>query len=534
MPVTVRDVIDLPEVQHGRPQVICDDRLGDAIRWVHVSDVADLSGLLQGGELVLTTGEALVRSPAAYLRGLAAAGVVGVIVEIGETVAALSDSVGTAARDHGLALVALHRTVRFVEVTEAVHRRIVAEQYDAVAFDRAVHETFTDLSMRRASMGGIVDAASRMLDQPVVLEDLAHQVLASSSGSQTDIAGVLADWERRSRHHPDSGVVSEGWTAAVVGPRGETWGRLVVPREVAAPARTLRVLERAAVALALHRMIERDRTGLHQKAQSGLIDDVIEARVTGENEIAARAHALGVGRAAVYHPMVIRLNRSVPDTDPVSAQRRNVQQLDAVSHAIRTAGHTALSTIRREGEVDAVIALREARAGADHVLTDVANRVRAVVTRVGGVVGCTVAVGDSEPRIGDAIGSLPAVAHVAEVAEAMEGVSRAFYRATDVRLRGLLALLRDDPRVQAFAESELRTLIASQPQLLSVLRAYLQVNGNKVALARRLHISRPVLYKRLRTIEEVGGIDLADPESLVSLQVALMVHDAQRAGAAAG
>ena len=64
------------------------------MRWVHVSDLADLSGLLTGGELVLTTGQALA-DPAArddYLPGLAKAGAVGVVIELGLHVDAIPES----------------------------------------------------------------------------------------------------------------------------------------------------------------------------------------------------------------------------------------------------------------------------------------------------------------------------------------------------------------------------------------------------------------------------------------------------------
>jgi purine catabolism regulator len=176
MIITVADIVRLPVLQAGEPEILSSRRFDEPIRWVHVSDMADLSTLVQGGELVLTTGAALRADPARYLRGMAQAGVLGVVVELGGH--QLPAGTGTIAEQFDLALVALHRQVRFVEVTEAVHRMIVTDQFDRVDFDRRVHETFTDLSMKRASVGGIVDAAAAMLDEPVVLEDLAHRVLA--------------------------------------------------------------------------------------------------------------------------------------------------------------------------------------------------------------------------------------------------------------------------------------------------------------------------------------------------------------------
>jgi purine catabolism regulator len=531
MAVTVGEVIGLPVVASGAPEVLSACRWDDPIRWVHVGDVADLSALLQGGELVLTTGGGLASDPERYLRGLADAGAVGVVVELGTAVAAVPKNVTAHAARLNLALVALHRQIKFVDVTEAVHRRIVAAQYDEVAFDRRVHETFTELSMKRASAAGIVDAAARILDEPVVLEDLAHQVLAVAPGGDA-AATLLQDWERRSRMTPADG----DWAVTPVGPRGEEWGRLIIPAAPADRARATMVLERTAAALAMHRMIERNRSGLHQQAQSGLIDDVLAGRITDEREAAARAHALGLRRATRYLPVVVRVDRGASTVDLVVAQQRNVTLLDAVAHTVNASGHTALCSIRRDGEVGALLALDPARGGWDRVLGALGERLHAELRRLEGNVNSharsVCAVGDPDAEIVEAIHGLSEAAHVAEVAIAMHGNTQAVYRASDVRLRGLIALLSDDPRVQQFAETELRALLVADddrtPSNLEVLRQYLQVAGNKAALAQRLHISRPALYKRLAAIGRTLGVDLDDAESMTSLHVAVLILDAQR------
>ncbi|WP_163798415.1 PucR family transcriptional regulator [Mycolicibacterium sediminis] len=529
MALTVADVVALPVVRRGDPEVLSDSHWGDEIRWVHVGDVADLSALLQGGELLLSTGAALRRTPRVYLQSLADAGALGVVVELGPSLPAVSATVAAMAKDLDLALIALHREIKFVEVTEAVHRRIVAAQYEEVTFDRRVHEVFTELSMKRASVTGIVDAAARMLDEPVVLEDLAHQALATSVTGRA-AAALLDDWEVRSRRATTGG--DEDWLVTSVGPRAEEWGRLIVPRPPGDAERARRVLERAAAALALNRMIERDRSGLHQQAQSGLIDDVLRGRITDGREAAARAHALGLRKSTRYLPVTVRVDRPSDGADPVAAQRRNVDLLDTVAHVVNAAGHTGLFTIRRDGEVGAVVTLAATRAGGDeHALTVLGTDLRTEIRRVHAVAAVT-AVGPAAGDVVDAVEGLAEASHVAEVALGMGADARAYYRASDVRLRGLLALLRDDPRVQGFAETELGALLRSsdtaEPSNLTVLREYLASAGNKAALAGRLHVSRPALYKRLATIERILGVDLDDAESLTSLHVAMLVHDARR------
>jgi hypothetical protein len=96
----------------------------------------------------------------------------------------------------------------------------------------------------------------------------------------------------------------------------------------------------------------------------------------------------------------------------------------------------------------------------------------------------------------------------------------------DPRLRGLLYQLRDDPRVRAFADRELGALVSHDAlhgtRLVGDLAAFLDAGGNKALAASRAHMARPTFYQRLRVIEEVLGVSLADAESRASLHVALL------------
>src|SRR4029077_14026061 len=83
---------------------------------------------------------------------------------------------------------------------------------------------------------------------------------------------------------------------------------------------------------------------------------------------------------------------------------------------------------------------------------------------------------------------------------AVGGSSRPlFYRLADLRLRGLVHLLRDDPRMQTLVERERGPLLGAAPDtsLLDVLAAYLATGGNKAEAAKQAHLARPTFYERL-------------------------------------
>ncbi|WP_285030577.1 PucR family transcriptional regulator ligand-binding domain-containing protein [Mycolicibacterium sp. lyk4-40-TYG-92] len=533
---TVAEIVALPVIQQGEPEILCATGFDRPIRWVHVSDVPDLSEVLQGGELVLTTGAALRAAPLDYLRSVAAAHAVGVVVELGAGAVPLPVNVGAIAEELGLALVAVRRVIKFVEVTEQVHRVIVADQYQEVDFARQTHEVFTDLSMRRATPTGIAEAAANLLGAPVVLEDLTHQAIAvATAGRPTP--DVLRDWQRRSRQHETGAERTDGWVISEVGRGEDAWGRLIAlsPAEDVA-ARFTMVLERASQALVLHRMAERGRTDIEHQAQAGLLEDVARERIRFEDEATARAFALGLRPAAQYQPATLRIAGWAADTDPVSEQRRGARLLDVVTRSVKALGHSGLFSLRGPGEIAMVLSLNT-RAGG--TLEPLGRALRRDAERAVDAHGLVLGVGTPAPGLIDAIHRITDAAHVADAALSLPASQRVCFRVADIRLRGLLSMLRTDPRVQRFAEGELRALIlhdmeSGGERLLDVLRGYLELGGNKSALASRLHLSRPSLYAKLNRIEQILGVDLADGESVTSLHVALLILETRNAFGGAG
>jgi purine catabolism regulator len=538
---TLRSVLASSAVRAAEPEVLSGgDRLERAVRWVHVSEVREIPGLLEGGELILSTGLAMSGSgadAAAFLSALISAGACGLFVELSERFPAVPAPALRVARDRGFPIVALRKQARFVAITEEVHRAIVAEQYAHVQFAQRVHEVFTALSLESAPAQAIVETTAQMCGSSVVLEDLTRNVIAYSAHGRP-AAGLLADWQNRSRLAPardQTGISGpEGWMTTPVGVRGQSWGRIVVPDPATNQERLGMLLERAAQALELGRMVERDRVGIEFEAQGGLLTDLAVGRVGDEADALARARALGLSRAPLYVPVVAR-QRVVSDSDPVAVHRRGRRLIERVSAAVRAARLSALVGAIESHQVGLLVA-SPGRSTEDRTLAALADALGAQRDKQPDLDPITLGVGRGAASVVAAASTLRLAQHVAEVAASMPTGSRPpppYYRNTDVRLRGLIALLHDDPRVQAFAESELDRLLVHEAKhgdgLVELLRQYLAVGGNKTELARVSHRSRPALYKRLDQIERILGVSLSDPASLLSLGVALMAYDEGRA-----
>jgi PucR family transcriptional regulator, purine catabolism regulatory protein len=526
------EVLAMDACRRGLPQVVAGtDRLDTPVRWVHAIELTDVARLLRGGELVLSTGIALPddeRLLAAYVTELAEIGVAGLAVELGRRYAgSLPAALVTAAARTGLPLIAFSREVAFIEITEAVHARIIDAQLDELRVSERLHEMFTELSVAGASPEEIVRQAAALAGRPVILADLSHRVLAFSSGG-VDPDRLLSGFAARSRAVRLSGRTAfdeaSGWLVTSVGARGEDWGRVILVCDgPPAPADTV-LLERAATTLALGRLLTRHRESLERQAHRTLISGIISQAHADPAEAAVRSRALGVpvdGRQLIA--MVLRFRE--PGLG-VSAHARVLDLADTAAMACRAERIASLVGTLDDARAGAMLSLGPS-AEADDALTRLATRIRDRAGVEPGVL--VIAAGATVGSIRDVRRSFLEAGQVADVAASRpDGRDPLFYRLPDLRLRGLLHLLRDDPRLQTFMERELGPLLAADPGLIDALAAYLAAGGNKAEAAKASHLARPTFYDRLRRIERILGTDLSSAESRTSLHVALLALDASR------
>lgn len=538
---TVAEVLALPELRRGRPRVLAGaaglDRL---VRWVHAAEITDIAHLLSGGELLLTTGIALPDDPVqlvSYVDGLAAAGVAAVVVELvrrwpdGPPAALVA-----AAARHDLPLVTLEREARFVAVTEAVVARIRDAQLAELQAAEHIHRTFTALTISGAEPAEVLHEVAEAAGRPVVLETYAHHTSADPHVLAYDAAGtdpvrMLADWSSRSkavelgsRTGYDAG---SGWLVTVVGARGDDWGRLVLVSPEPPAHRHVVIAERAAATLALNRLAAKERDSLERQTHRTLLTALLSTR-RPPDDLAARAAALGV---PVTDGLVVGL-AARPRIAVATAQALATQEIlrdlaEAMARATRRHGAAALVGVTDDTTASALVVVPGADqwdATVERIAADVHREAGRRSTPVPVVIGA----GHPGRTLTGAHRTLLEASHVADSA-LRTGAERSYHRLADARLRGLLHLLRDDDRVLGFAERELAAL-REDPALLAVLRSLCAHGGNKSGAAAAVHMSRSTFYAQLARIERQLGVPLDDPESVLSLHVALLARDAAAPG----
>ncbi|WP_353827807.1 PucR family transcriptional regulator [Agromyces sp. SYSU T0242] len=535
----MREILALDAVAAGVPEVLVgDDALEARVRWVHVSDSAGVARLLDGGELLLSTGSGWPTEPdelRAFVAGLVDAGVSGLVLELGAHYRYVPAVVHRAAAERGLALVALHREVKFVGLTQAVHRRIISEQTAALHARDDVRERFTALALRGAPPDYIVQQLAQTLGAPVVLENLAHEVVAADlpPGAEEE---VLTGWQLRSRdaHRRDAdrrrrlggtsiagtagaGAGAEAWLIVPVEARGIRWGHLVALPGPAHPAGRLGVLEQGAIALALGRLADGDDDTWGRIGRQRLVDALLGARVATSGGAVARLESAGLPvRGADLYGLVVT-GRDVAGDADAAARRLAGRALDGRASGAGLGG-------------SARVVLLSLPAGA-RFDDDAARTFALGLAAMEGAAdapGVALAIGARADDLDGLLRSVQEAMDLARTPVPRQARGPVVRRSHDRPLVRLVTALRDDHRMQQLGESMLAPLIeydlARGGDLLDVLGAMLAHPGNRTAAAQASHLSRSVFYQRLALIGDLLDADLDDGETLAALHLALLVR----------
>ncbi len=552
--LSIAGLLEFEEISVAGPQVIAGDaRLDRAIRWVHIADSEHVELFLEGGELVLTTATAFRHRPEAmseFLDQLERAAAAGTIIELVDEDSAFDEAASAIVREaasaRDLPVVVLPHRVKFVKITEFAHRRLLAQQISQLEHAREIHETYTQLSLYRAGAQTIVDRTAELLGTPVILEDVAHRVLAHAGRGSATLAQKWAGLVTGASTEPGVEAAAD-WRQTPVGMRARRWGRLVVPRPAESTAALDQIIERAGEALTLTRMADRDEQDLLLQAQSGLIREITGSEGLDERSALERARSLGFTPAdgVELTPVVVRIDRE-SDTDPTRVQLQERGLTQEIASAASRLNLCLLMTSLQSGVFGFVLGPGRGRnrrsQPSPRGTAEADDRLNRLLAELEGLAASwVVGVGRGSTSLLRAVAGLEAASHVAEVASTLDVRERAFYRSSDVRIRGLLSLLAEDSRLRAFAEGELGPLLgeptrddrrgddvlpstayAADDGLLDFLELYLSHGGNKSAMARAGHLSRPALYSRISRLQDRLGVSLDDAESRTALHVALL------------
>ena len=505
--------------------------LGRPVRWVHISELADPTPWLSGGELLLTTGMNLTDDTAqrAFVERLARHELAGLGLGIGFAHAEPPAALGEAAEEHGFPLFEIPYDVPFIAVTEKAFSHLVNEQYAVLQRALSAHERLERIVLSERGLEGVSDALAALIGGTAIVYDARGEALARSDGAVPLAPDVLAATGDEVRERARAGA-RRGYA-----PTGELHGRALALPVARTPERgngdgpapqawLVAVKDRGALGefdrLVLHQAVtivalELLRRRVADDTERRLAGDVLSAMVSGE--------LAGPELARRLEPFGLRERTGVLVLTPPRSVRALVE--DGLSAALRdeVPGGLAAGTGRYSC---ALLPLQRGETEAD--LFALAERVRARVSRDAGMAlaagaGRAVPAADLRRTFHEARCALDAQALSGEANG--DGAPHLLATFRDLGSFQLLLSLQDDDALRLFCDSILAPIEDGEGayggELMRSLEAFIECNGQWERAARQLYCHRHTLRYRIRRVEELTGRSLDSARDRIDFWLAL-------------
>ncbi|MET7396960.1 PucR family transcriptional regulator ligand-binding domain-containing protein [Dactylosporangium sp. NPDC005572] len=444
------------------------------VSWVHVSELADPTPFLDGGELLLTTGLGL--SPAsdldAFVGRLAGRGVAGLGFGVGLSHAAAPAGLLAAASAAGLPVLEVPREVPFIAISKAVLAAQAADAYAEVVATSSAQQALTRAALGAQGPAGVVRRLAQLVGGWAALLDRAGTVLhAAPASAARTLAGAAPAaigpaLDRLQRRRLASVVFEAGGehvVAQVLNRRLLVVGR---PEPFDRTAQQIIGAAASVLTLAVARSTALDRA--HRRLRTGLLRLLLDGSTALATDVAAAVWEVppAPGPVAVL-------------TGPAAAREAQLELLDGFF-----------------AEHD------------DHIV------VLGAVPREP-VTGLAVGVSEPVPLERLADGHRQALA----AADAARRAGTQLVRFADLAGGGLLGLLPGDAG-RAYAEA----LLAPLGALTGTLAVWLRHHGQWDPAAAELGVHRHTVRNRIRRVAELTGRDLDSADVRAELWLALRLR----------
>jgi purine catabolism regulator len=510
------------------------------VRWVHISELADPTPWLSGGELLLTTGLSSTTpdEQRAYLTKLADHGLAGLGFGVGFGHAQVPEALVEAAAERDFPLIEVPYDTPFIAITEKAFGRLVNEQYALLQRSIAVQERLQRIVLSERGLDAIAAAIATLIGGTTAVFDGRGEPQALHTFRrelpEDALAAVGAELRERARRteargfvpsHPELAPRALALPVAGAETTGLPQAWLVAVKDSGGLSEFDRVVLHQAVTVVALELLRRHVAASTERRLAGDVLSELVSGVVAGPDLTRRLQPFGLGGRVTA--LVL--------TPPPRAVGKGGGTVGAESC------EAALAGALRDEAVSGLVATTTNHVCAllpgflDEELFELSQRVLdRVVTKLGVApaagVGRAVAAGDARRAYHEARCALEARTLGRSADAEANGNGNGADKPTIATYRDLgsfqlLLSLQDSDALRLFCESLLGPIESGEGhyggELMRSLEAFIECNGQWEAAARRLYCHRHTLRYRIRKIEELTGRDLASARDRIEFWLAL-------------
>lgn len=542
--LTVRDIFKRPYFSEAKI-IAGHNGLDRHVKWVHILETPNNQSLLNGDELILTTGMFYNGDKSAclsYLKNLIQQNASALCIELGVHFPFIPHEMIDLAERHKFPLIVFTKKVKFIEITTDLHTLFINYNAKVLKELESFSKKLSQLNLQAKGISKILQTFSQMLSLQVIYYPIeGHPIFLpqiNPSVQKECLELLKVHFEKGSIDSPEQSQI-------IIGPQNVLLYQPVIAMGQVLAYVGIFIINRkidefltlsldytvTAIAQNLLRRLFIEEKNFQD--QNVLLNDILNNRIQGEELLRTKLGLIPNDmRDFCFYCGVMewgfpRLNATHDDVGSIQQNivvlTRTIMNRHQFHSVILPLGNR-INFLVYQTQIDRkhVLPIQE-RIGT------ATRQLKAAVTNL--LENSEILVGMSKPAhlLIHAYQGFQEAKQVIEITKITESKPDPFYE--NIGIFRVLLNMKDDQTIPSFINDYLGKVIQYDKehgnQLLETLQIYLNNNGSKQETAKQLFIHRQTLYYRLEKLKELLG-DFMNPERRICIELALRAYDLNR------
>ncbi|MFC0273041.1 PucR family transcriptional regulator [Metabacillus herbersteinensis] len=519
-PITVINVLSR---KHFEQTIVIagNDGLGRQIKWVHVVEVTNIRKLLNGHELILTTGVSWKETTdicLSFLQQLIDSNASGLCVEMGTHTSTIPKEMIEHADKHQFPIIIFQKEVPFVEITQDIHTYLINQQYKMISDLEQYAQSLNKKLLTTDHYHEILQFFQQTLDTQVIFRLNEHDMEYFPNCSKKE----KEKWQKLIKHKELLKTNSFG--SASVQILGHEYAEVMILSD----NQTLNefdflLLDRTSTALAQH-LLRDLYVGEKKRIQdSEWILDWLNGQHTNEGILEylldQEVRTNIEGGVVLVYKYTSSKQKTALDSNYFKLLFRTVFEQQ---------GFTAFLTEKSDGFIFILLNRRSMKTWKQRLSSGIERMRESEFIKKQNASHIKIGVGKFVESLNEIHKSYLTAEETVRIQKKM-GVVKPHYFYEELHLFRLISIMNKQVDLREFVLEYLHPIFEydkrTNGKLLETLRIYLACNGSKQETAKRLFIVRQTLYHRIGKIEKLLGEDFMTPEKRVAIEFMLLTYD---------
>ena len=520
--------------------------LNNPIRGVTIIEAPDIAEWINGGELLLSSLYPLQSynhsEQQDFMAQLSEKKVSALIIKTGRFVHDIPSGIIQASETHHLPVIQIPKEVPYREIMYPVMESLFNNQVIKLRYFKEVHDRFIALTLANKGSGNIINSLKRLIGNPVTLYDrnfcsisatdphlVQYEVLEREEADAARMDTEFPYYRQRAVYPEWGGRTCDHFVIPV-----ETVNHIKIHLVIHETCKTVEALdfvaiENAATSLSLELVKQYAVAEVEMKFKDDLIDDLLHAKIESLQSVYQRANLIGWDLNKTYVVVLFRLrsmdacNEKEMDLygyhNPYHRMLHELIQQELPEGTIRNRSDQLIVLWNVESaHGDKLACVRTIKEAAKSIQQTICKRVQHLDLQVG--------IGNAAYEISELPRSYKEAQDALQLGTMIKGKS-AIAAFSDLGIYRLLCQIEDADELAKFIPLSLKKLLAyKQPNredLIKTLQTFLQHHQNAAKTAEDLYVHYKTVTYRIERIKEITGIDMDDPDEMLSVQVGLKI-----------